>query len=181
MDTLKFSINIINDTPKNIWFRIYSNDYDYWGYEIGPNSAYLFQNEAKQIYFKGFVWEKNDPEIWNPSFFYSLDPNLNHQTVRLTNVFGPRATQSIKVFLACLAGPADPQTRNDVLLIEKFKTIGVPPQNILALYEYQCSRLSIYYSLLNMVLNCNPGDILFLYLGGHGSVSNGEYVLGKIY
>ena len=41
--------------------------------------------------------------------------------------------------MACLAGPADPTTRNDKKLLDKFSAAGVPIENIWMLFEKQCT------------------------------------------
>jgi hypothetical protein len=79
--------------------------------------------------------------------------------------------------MACLAGPADPNARNDVKLINSFKELGVPEENIFMLLERQCTPKTIKANLKNITSNCLEGDILFVYLGGHGTHKNDEYFL----
>ena len=106
-----------------------------------------------------------------------LCEDFYYQRIILTSIFGPRPACSIKVFMACLAGPADPTVRNDILLIDKFKSIGVPQENTWLLLEKQCTPKNIKANLENMIYCTNECDIIFIYLGGHGNNSNNQYNL----
>jgi len=179
MESGNYQVTVTNNCPNRIWFRFYDNDNSHLGYDIAPNETVNLNTEKQFVRIEGFLWEKGEAEIWKPTFKIALEiieGNYNHR-VNLTNIFGPRTTQSIKVFVACMAGPADPLERNDIELVKKFDSIGVPPENIFLLLEKQCTPKTIQVNLENIVESLNEGDILFLYVGGHGSNHKGFYEL----
>ncbi len=91
-----------------------------------------------------------------------------------TTLFGPRKPQSIKVFLACLAGAADPSSRNDIQLMQRFAQSGIPQENLWMFLEHQVERKSIKASLKSACHTCAPDDFLFIYVGGNG-LSDSNY------
>jgi hypothetical protein len=133
---------------------------------------------AKLTHIHGQLWEEGDPEDWAPKFIYhgadgpgnTVEAWVEQQVV--TPVFGPRIARSIRVVLACLAGPADPAVRNDLHLLAKFEEAGVPRENMTVLLERQCTPTGVTWALDNAVKNTHEGDFLFVYLGGHGKPDN---------
>jgi hypothetical protein len=81
----------------------------------------------------GLVWKEGDPESWQPTFghlLYDAENACCPNKISIVPFFGPRSNVSIKVFMACLAGPADPNVRNDYALVDAFKQkLGVPAEN----------------------------------------------------
>jgi len=59
-----------------------------------------------------------------PTFSLSLDLSTRGRII-LVDLFGLRATHSIKVVIACLASPADPRDRTDYQMIQHFRDMGV--------------------------------------------------------
>ncbi len=78
--------------------------------------------------------------------------------------------------MACLAGPADPSTRSDITLIEKFKDAGAPQDNIWVFLELQYTPSSILAALADAADEniCHEGDIMFLYLAGNSFEGTGK-------
>ena len=165
-----------NRCPHRVWYRLYeSDDVNFTGKDIAPGEQQTVEGEFKSV--KGFKWERGEDEVWEPTFKSLLEPqDAWNYHVDLTSLFGCRPASSIKVFMACLAGPADPMTRNDIILIDKLhKEIGVPRENIWMFLERQCTPNAIYESLKVAAEICNDeNDILFVYLGGHGSRKQSE-------
>src|SRR3989338_9716010 len=162
------SSTLENRCPFRVWYRLYS-DSSFLGSDIGPGDSENHSGLFKQI--SGMQWEKGEEEVWKPTFKCLLEPEdaCNHRSV-LTSLFGCRPASSIKVFMACLAGPADPLTRNDIILIDRLnKEVGVPRENTWMFLERQCTPKAIFESLKVAAGVCNDeNDILFVYLGGHG-------------
>lgn len=50
--------------------------------------------------------------------------------------------------------------------------VQVPPENCWMFLERQCVNDAICSSLRVCAENCREGDLLFIYLGGHGSVND---------
>lgn len=169
----KYEIN--NMCPNQIWFRV-MKDSTFYGIEV-PSNGFHSITEEKFSHIQGQIWESDMPETWSPSFESRLDDESSHHRITITPLMGPRTACSIKVLIACLAGPADPSVRNDTILAQKFKDFGVPAENITMLLEKQCTPKTITTMLENSLTQCNEGDVLFLYLGGHGTNSNGYYEL----
>ena len=109
MDSDKiYTIKVTNNAPRGIWYRLYNEANGYAGYEIKSNETQNISTTAKYTIIKGQIWDNGDPEIWNPTFINKIDFYFESPFIflNITGVFGPRLTSSIKVFLACLAGPA---------------------------------------------------------------------------
>jgi len=176
MDGKNYSVEVLNNCKSNIWYRVtYNNGWQ--GIDIGYEKSYTYRSNTYYNNIKGMVWNKGDQEVWKPTFSNNLDSEWKNPKLIITPVFGPRVASSIKVLLACLAGPADPNVRNDIILINKFKEIGVPSENIFMLLERQCTPDMIKASLQNLVYNSQEGDIIFIYLGGHGNKKIDGYYL----
>ncbi len=101
-----------------------------------------------------------------------------------TSLFGQqRSSGSIKTFMACLAGPADPEVRNDIELMDKFRSVHhVLPQHQWMFLEQQATQPTVTSALSDATDPelIYPDDFLFVYLGGHGSAEHGStgYRLG---
>lgn len=109
----------------------------------------------------------------NDEFYYNL--------IYITPVFGPRPACSIKVLVASLAGPANPIERSDIELVNKFIEYGVPRENIWLLIEKQCSSSYLLSTINNISPNLKDNDILFMYLGGHGTINTNNNLNLKEY
>ncbi|KAI9007604.1 hypothetical protein DFJ74DRAFT_688443 [Hyaloraphidium curvatum] len=89
--------------------------------------------------------------------------------------FGGRKGKDIFVYVACLAGPADPAQRNDIRFVEGLmRRHGIPQENVYMLLERQCTSRAILATLADCVETVGPGQVLFLYLGGHGHPADGN-------
>ncbi len=172
----EYTLDIKNICPGQVWYRVY-DDNSYRGREIPRFNIDSFNTPKKFKYLRGLLWENEQPEVWNPSFESKLEEESKHHRITITPLFGPRTTCSIKVLIASLAGPADPTYRNDTILVQKFKDFGVPAENIHLMLEKQCTPKTLTTNLENTLEFCNEGDILFLYIGGHGINSKGYYEL----
>lgn len=96
--------------------------------------------------------------------------------------FGGRAGADVKLYMACLAGPADPADRNDIRFFDELReSYEIPHENIWRLLERQCTERSILTTLADCVETVEPGQMLFAYLGGHGSSEDGtaQWSLGS--
>jgi len=176
MESSEKGYPIQNKCPSRIWYRIYDENGFWKGLDLGQGESATMTLSNSCDHLRCMKWEKDDPEVFPTDLpTYKLDPELESK-ITLSPIFGPRPTRSIKVFMACLAGPADPATRNDITLIEKFKEAGIPQDNIWLLLERQCTPLSILASLADAASEniSHEGDIIFLYLGGHGSGGSGS-------
>jgi len=178
MDGNKYTVQVLNNCKANICYKV-SFDNGNGCQEVYIDSGNLFTNRSNTKYnnIKGMVWEKGKTEEWKPTFSNNLDYETSNHELVVTPIFGPRIASSIKVLLACLAGPVDPNVRNDLILINKFKEIGVPSENIFMLLERQCTPDMIKASLQNLVYNSQEGDIIFIYLGGCGNKNSDGYYL----
>lgn len=113
-----------------------------------------------------------------------LPPEPRPENGHSTTLFGQhRSSGSIKTFMACLAGPADPETRNDIELMDKFRhEHHVMPQHQWMFLEHQASQPAVTAALDDATDPevIFPDDFLFVYLGGHGSAEHGStgYRLG---
>ena len=117
---MSYSINVYNKCPNRIWFRAYKES-NFLGNDIDTDEDKKFESNEQIINIQGFVWEKEDKEIWNPTFKTTLDPEGWEHIVKVIPILnGPRTSQSIKAFMACLAGPANPNERNDIDLMKNF-------------------------------------------------------------
>ena len=176
MEASSNTYRIENKCPSRIWYRIYTEKGGWTGHDLGKDEKTELGLSGPIDTLRGFKWEKGEEEVF-PSDLpaYKLDPELETK-VTLSPIFGPRPTRSIKVFMACLAGPADPATRNDTTLIEKFKEAGVPQDNIWCLLERQCTPKSIIANLSDAASEniSHENDIMLIYLGGHGNGGSGK-------
>lgn len=173
-----------NRCPYRVWFRVYCIP------EVGGFSGHdLAQHDTQEIHgsdsepyhsIKGMKWERGEAENWVPTFDSLLDDEAWSHKLVLTSLFGLRLASSIKVFMACLAGPADPLTRNDIKLIDRLNSeVGIPRDNTWMFLERQCTPNVIKESLTVATGTCQPKeDFLFVYLGGHGSRKSSD-VFGK--
>jgi hypothetical protein len=170
MNTITIGIlKITNSTEFEIKVRFYPDPLSPHEIEsvLSKDSSLNINLIKKFKLIKGQI--NNPSEDWNPTFSNYINPFEINPTINIINAFGIRSSQSIKMLVACLAGPADPEERNDISLVNKFKDLGVPTENIYMLIETQCIPSIIQACLTNLVKNSRQGDILFLYLGGHGS------------
>ena len=119
-----------------------------------------------------------------------------------------RCSRAVKVFMACMAGPADPTKRNDITWMNNFTDLhNVPQENKWMLLvrnslspapppssskissddpftprhtptekqEKQCTPKSILATLSDCIDTVvEPGDLLIVYLGGHGTATGGQ-------
>jgi hypothetical protein len=101
-------------------------------------------------------------------------PDASHGSEKESpGFFGGRAGADVKLYMACLAGPADPAARNDIRFFNELRqSYEIPQDNIWMLLERQCTARSILATLADCVDTVESGQILFLYLGGHGSSEN---------
>lgn len=165
---------VLNNCFEKIWFRFYDkNDKEEFefGNDIESNSkleSYDISNDNRKFVIHKYT-DITKSETFRPFKTYKLDEEFSSHRLVLTNVFGPRVASSIKVFMACLAGPADPLYRPDISLIKKFEEIGVPNDNIYMLLEKQCTPTVIEACLKNLVKFSENDDVLFVYIGGHGN------------
>jgi hypothetical protein len=87
-----------------------------------------------------------------------------------------RSGSRIKLYMACLAGPADPATRNDISLMrglqEKF---DVPQENMWLLLENQVSLASVHATIGDLAASCTAADVAVVYIGGHGSAASQDH------
>ncbi|MBS0658504.1 MAG: hypothetical protein JSR82_09710 [Verrucomicrobia bacterium] len=89
--------------------------------------------------------------------------------------FGGRAGRDIVLYLACLAGPADPSERNDLRFLDELRERhGIPAEQIWRLLERQCTERSILATFADCVETVEPGQMLFAYFGGHGDSADGR-------
>lgn len=89
--------------------------------------------------------------------------------------FGGRDGADIKLYMACLAGPADPDERNDIRFFNEMREgYSIPQDNIWMLLEKQCTSRSILATLADCIDGVEEGQAVFVYLGGHGSSGDGE-------
>eukprot|EP00906_Rhabdomonas_costata_P007973 RCo011388 len=123
-------------------------------------------------------------QVQSPSSLSSLSYPVFHpspgfspssSSSKVTRLFGREwPPTSVRAFMACLAGPADPSVRNDQELMDKLhQTQGVPVSNICTLLEEQATRSNVISSLTRFVTGCSAGGLLFVYLGGHGNSTDG--------
>jgi hypothetical protein len=66
------------------------------------------------------------------------------------------------------------KNRRDVELVNYFKSIGVPTNQIIYLQDKSATTNYIQSSLVNFLKQTQPGDFLFLYYCGHGYNSDEE-------
>jgi len=94
------------------------------------------------------------------------------------DLFGLRATHSIKVVIACLASSADPRDRTDYQMIQHFRDMGVPPENLTVLLEQQATVQVTLAAIQSAAKSCGtPGQVLFVYAGSRGSAQGGTFTL----
>jgi len=176
---MSYTVELTNNCPGRIWYRVKNGD-SFVGNDIDGGGSRAMQTISSETQYEtvaGFAWEKGDEEVWAPTFNSPLDKDAYTHRISITPIFGPRPASSIKVFMACMAGPADPSTRNDITLIETFIKAGVPREYIWMFLERQATKGTISECLPTCVDVCDPDDILFVYLGGHGSGPSDEYHL----
>ncbi len=173
-----YRATITNKCPNRIWYRIYTGQGYFLGKDIGPGKTQFAKKQNGFINIQGLLWKLGSKSNWEPTFKGKLEKKASKSNIVISPIFGPRPARTIKILLVCLAGPADPAVRNDTVLIDKFIKAGVPRENIWMLLEKQSTPKTISAALKNIVSKnvLAPDDILFIYLGGHGT-AKGQYYL----
>lgn len=165
-------VTVVNKTKNKLWYRFYQKETQNFcsGSDISENQTNSHEFSEGYVDFKLHIYNENcSNTTFDPKISTRLNEDFSTHRVDLVNVFGPRPSSTIKVFMACLAGPADPLKRTDIGFIDDFYKIGVPYENIHMLLETQCTPKVILANLENLVSNCQNGDVLVCYLGGHGN------------
>jgi len=172
---MSFDYKLVNKCNSQVWYRFYKEE-NFVGECLAANQSTTVTLDTQMKSLKGLLWETGQSDEWLPTFSMNYQDESNYSTINITPLFGPRPAHTIKVYMACLAGPADPAARNDITLIDEFVKAGVPNENIWRLLERQCTPTSIGPTLHDAASEnvCQEGDILVVYLGGHGSGGSGS-------
>src|SRR5256885_1120862 len=113
------SVQVTNNCPDTIRYRAHRYG-DYVENVVSPGSVSVNSSHPQFTKVQGQLQQ----DVWSPCFEDELDLEVTNHRVTLTPIFGPRTAKSIKVYMACLAGPADPNERNDIALIKEFSDAG---------------------------------------------------------
>lgn len=173
MSEIKAKYELVNQTGRSLWVRVYHSDEGFTGRTLPANETHLFDQENIK-HISGLYWKDGDAEVWKPSFSNVVN-KPNGAKLILTDIFGPRLASSIKVLIICLADPADPRLRNDIDMEKLFLSAGVPRENVTTLLEHQATAEASMAAIKASVRACKPGDVFFFYMGSHGSDAEDEY------